>query len=156
MLNFCISINWDILLESPLYVNVLWAQCWVLHMIKHCARQMSDLWYVGLYSTACLWLIVAAAIVSDCEGYSSEWCIQNWHLLCWRIWLFSRNSLCLILFLINIKSTTLMLLCGSQYRNSEVLNATVNVTTAIIISLCQFWSSLKTDWSPEWLNDQMM
>lgn len=29
-------------------------------------------------------------------------------------------------------------LCGSRCRNSEVFSTTVNITTAIIISLCQF------------------
>jgi hypothetical protein len=156
MLNFCIITNWDILLESPLYVDVLWAQYWVLHMIQHCARHMSDLWYVGLCSTACVWLIVAAAIVSDCEGYCSERCVQ-WHFVFGRIWLFSRNSLCLmtavfhIQVLINTKSTTLMLLSGVA-AGAEIQRFWVqqlNNTTAIIISLCQFRSSQKTDWSPE-------
>lgn len=160
MLHFCISTNWDILLESPLYIGVLWAHCWVLHTIKHCARHMSDLWYVSLYSTAVqhvcdsllqqrLCQIVRAIAVNGAfrigiccaDGYGcSQGTLCVWWLQYFIYTVFNKYK---------EYNFDVIKLCGSRYRNSEVFNTTVNITTAIIISLCQFWSSLKTNWSPE-------
>jgi len=120
------------------------------------ARHISGLWYVGLYSTAVQHVcdsllqqrfcqIVRAIAVNGtfrigicCAG--GYGCSQGTLCVWWLYTVFNQYK---------EYNFDVIKLCGSWYRNSVFFNTTVNITTAIIISLCQFWSSLKTDWSPE-------